>query len=488
MKKVTTLIAFMFVFIQLSFPQLNSIKDYPLKDYIAPDIKYRLLDLGTGIYSNGVQRTTENNPYSFSSNIDLDYYQYINTSAFQGASNIQLDSRYHFNKLVKNDTVKISNNYMRIDLIYGGQNLFYFSDKKFIGVSGFANFQSQPLDNQSGENGFSDQYYHINLTPYLSIGKGRIQPVQSARKAIDILHALQKCQRLGIFPDTFMIDSLARVANRIVYKRFYDNRFKEIYQLEQLDHAIQDMGLVDTADIVYFAHLNDIWNYAYDFNRGSGVRYEGGLIPLFNYTYGTTEIQQDGEDNSSQKTILDYGLYGFFSFNRMKPINYAWQSNLMIDLTLGINRREGSTKTNSEEDEIYEYDYTNLKSVLNASWQFGYFPNTRTFMGLTPYAAVSFTSDTDFSNDTFGFNAGILLSAYYYVSPRLRLSFSGRFYYNDQFDRTVPTPFWNSVTYADNDQNTLYNTDDITTWRIKSYNSLTEFSHSFSLVLRYAIF
>lgn|GEM_PF-6616284 len=55
-----------------------------------------------------------------------------------------------------------------------------------------------------------------------------------------------------------MIDSLAYVVNRIIYKRFFDFRFKTIYQLEELDKVLQGMGLVDTVDMIYFAYLNHL--------------------------------------------------------------------------------------------------------------------------------------------------------------------------------------------------------------------------------------
>jgi len=75
---------------------------------------------------------------------------------------------------------------------------------------------------------------------------------------MDILLSLQKYNRFSIKPDKAMIDSLAYVVNRIIYKRFFDFRFKTIYQLEELDKVLQGMGLVDTVDMIYFAYLNHL--------------------------------------------------------------------------------------------------------------------------------------------------------------------------------------------------------------------------------------
>ena len=95
-----------------------------------------------------------------------------------------------------------------------------------MGLNGFVILNNTQRNN---ENNYNIQQYNFAINPYLSVGKGRIQPLQSARKAMDILLSLQKYNRLAFLPDTLMIDSLAYVANSIIYKRFYDIRFKDIY-------------------------------------------------------------------------------------------------------------------------------------------------------------------------------------------------------------------------------------------------------------------
>lgn len=109
---------------------------------------------------------------------------------------------------------------------------------------------------------------------------------------------------------------MAWVANQIRYKRFYDLRFKRIYQLEELDKAIRELDLVDSLDIVYFANLSDIWDYAGRYKRGSGLRIEGGLIPDV-YLSHTKHLPSDEEEVKYDYSQL--GIYGFVSLNRMRP-------------------------------------------------------------------------------------------------------------------------------------------------------------------------
>lgn len=257
----TLSIFFLFLFLSSSFSQSIAIKDYPLKDYIAPEIKYHSLDLGTDLFLNGIQSKTESENRKgngLNANFDLDYYLYQNTSGFQGISDARFQTTYQYQKSSysdDDDSITTVNMDMLIGLDYYGQNRFYFDNSVFIGLSGYASANSTQRNRQES---YKITASSFDINPYISVGKGRIQPVQSAREAMDILLSMQQCNRLAFLPDTLMIDSLAQVANRIRYKRFYDFRLKDIYQLEQLDHAIQAMNLVDTADIVYFANLNDI--------------------------------------------------------------------------------------------------------------------------------------------------------------------------------------------------------------------------------------
>lgn len=483
MKKAFSTLFFLILFVLTSISQESSIKNYPLKDYKAPEIKYRQFDLRTSLYSNGINGAEINNHNSFSFNAGLDYLEYVNTKRHQGNSAGSIYT-YFTTHSRKEDSVYSAQNSLQIDLSYGTQNRFYFNNKVFLGIHGDLSYRASPFRNESGENSYNLQSHFFEMTPYISVGKGRVEPVESARRAMDILIALEKYRRLSIIPDTSMIDSLARVANRIRYKRFFDNRFKKIYQLEELDQAIQNLGLVDSLDIVYFANLNDIWNFAPNFNRGSGTRFEGGLIPDFQLFY--SKFDDINYPRVSKHTSNRYGIYGFFSFNRIRPISYAWQSNLMIDLTFGYNQRFYK----SEDDEnTSENKYENLDGLLNASWQFGFFPNTRTYAGITPYTGLSFDRSLTSNTNTFGVNSGIKFDMYYYVSPRLRLSFQALLTYSENFDRTAPTPFWNSVTYSALSASSARYSNSNVTFPIEGYiYGGKQINYQGSVTLTYAIF
>lgn len=466
------------------FAQNNPIKDYPLREYIAPEIEYRLMDLGTGMSltgNNGFERNSAEN--KFNGNLSLHYYEYLNLKNVQRIENTRTYLGF-YSSWNKEDSVKSANFHIPVQVNYSTQTRLYDRNNKFWGIHGNIRYNlSSTTRKKTSEKHIKELNHFLKITPYFSFGKGRIQPLESARQAMDILLSLQKYGRLAKTPDRTMIDSLAHVANRIRYKRFFDFRFKVIYQLEELDKALQNMGLVDTVDMIYFANLNDIWNYAQTYKRGTGTRYEGGLIPEF-YAY----LQKSDDPNipvESKDQRMNYGIYGFFSFNRMRPVSYAWQSDLMVDLTFGYEKEHDKTERN---DDVEKATTGYFRSMLNASWQFGYFPNTRTYAGITPYAGLTFKNTYD-SGNTFGVNTGFQFDSYYYISPRLRLSFNASFSFVKDFDNQVPTPFWNSVSYTSQYMSSLRGSNDNIPFPVYGNDyPANRIAYDFSFSLRYALF
>lgn len=489
-KLLLTILTFITLSSQI-FSQENAIKSYPLKDYIAPDIKYRLLDFGGFLGSSGNHRPDEEFlGNTLSSRINFHFANYRNTSKFQGISEARLNTQFAFSTGERDTSWNYTGYNTDIYLDYYVQNRFYKEKEKFWGIHGGAyylfknniyNSNKAVADRQFERNQFS-------ITPYISFGKGRIQPIRAARQAQDILLSLNRYNRLSVIPDNAMIDSLSHVANRITFKRFYDSRFKRIYQLKELDKAIQSLNLVDTLDMIYFANLNDIWNYANTFRRGAGTRIEGGVIPLGSVEndYSKSNTYKVDEINTT------YGIYGFVSFNRMKPVSYSLQSDLMIDLTFGY---ESSYTKTTENDTISDGRNSYLKGMLNASWQFGFYPNTRTFAAITPFTTVSFFDDQDIEDSKIGVNTGFRFDSYYYISPRFRLSVFVKISYFNDFIASVPTPFWNNVRYIQNN-NERYDRYNVTNdFSGNHFGPTTNFStttnglsYNFGFSFNYAIF
>lgn len=468
---------------------IDSIKAYPLINYQSPEIKYRTLDLGSsfrsfGAYDKDVSKTA----FNFNLNSRLNYYQYSFTDKYQGISTSRFSINLSSNPEYQNDE-KLKANYINTYIDYFTQSRIYYPNNVFWGIHAGSNYQflrnAEKVDDEVSDVNRN----YVSITPYLSLGKGRVQPIRSARTAMDILISMDKYGRLKHQPSNEEINALAIIANEIVYKRFYDRRYKYIYQLEELDRALQGMDLIDKADIVYFANLNDIWEYGNWQKRGTGKRFEGGLIPNFNGLYQNSEISAFNRMDNDMN--IDYGLYGFISFNRFDPRSYAWQSDIYVDLTFGKSWSERSEVSTSD---VSNQDYYSTSSawsgLLNLSWQFSYFPNTRTQLSLTPFCSFSYHEESQ--NDGIGLNTGIYFSAYYYVSPRFRISTLATVNYSGNFSTDTPAPFWNNFIYQNRITNSVSNfetTNDLVTRQFYHDNIGESYlGYNIQFSISYAIF
>ncbi len=497
-KPLLLLVLFSFSFNQLT-AQENSIKNFPLNEYIAPDIKYRALDLSAYFSSSG-SHIEENK--SFGNNIvlegDLLYYSYSNTEKHQGINSSNLVTKTLFGT-ANRDGEKSYDFGADVFLDYYSQNRIYNKKNVFLGLHGGSQFtilggkgkSSNDLESSNNEIG-------LILNPYISLGKGKVQPIYSARKAQDILISLEKYGRLKRTPTALEIDSLARVANRIKFKRFYDSRFKRIYQLEELDKALQGMGLIDSADIVYFANLSDIWSFAGNRERGSGTRFEGGIIPQvilsdYNRNYFSDEFDGNTIERSDERNTESYGAYGFLSFNYFEALSFSWQSDFFLDLTIGHEWYE-ENKVSTADSLTFTWLPKNQESwnaLLNISWQIGYIPNTRTSLTLTPYTSFSYgLSHSDNDKEMAGINAGFMFNSYYYMSPRFRIRVNANFAYYSSFTNTAPSPFWNAVSYH-NDYKYRQTNDVVQSQLANRNNNIlirNGFDYSFRFTITYALF
>ena len=455
-----------------------NIKDYSLKDYVAPDIKYKRFDAYLDLSGGGFDETGVG-----SGNLAFSFKRYVNTTDKQAQSiaGIRSSSVLHWSAPALTN-YNTTNNL----LYYNSQRRIYNGKESFWGIHNMIDYQyfGQFVNEEDTVLAYRSVQRNVaNLTVYLSHGKGRIEPVASARKAMDILISLDKYNRLAKTPDASMVDSLARIANRVTYKRFFDKRFKRVYQLDELDKGIQGLGLVSDPDMIYSANLSDIWDFAFDFNRGSGQRIEYGIIPLFKLVNEKRVSNPNSFSAPTDQTIINYGAFGFASWNKLTPLSYKWQSDIMIDLTAGWQQSQMTNSTDSPSD--------NIGAMVNLSWSLGYYPTTRTYMAITPFLRMSIGDEAN-SSEFYGAFTGMDFRSYFYVSPRFRIQVSAYTGYgSDDFNYFIPTPFWNTSA------NTLHavttKTDVITSPNLlENYSSIRSFTDGFQyqarITFNYAIF
>lgn len=414
----------------------GAIKQFSLKDYEAPDILFKQFNLNTELDGSG--RESGKNTYNrFSGNLGGNFNSYKNTERYQGSNFSSARFRSVINNS-KDESVRAKDKSQNMYLGYSSQNRWYVSPKHFYAIHPNVNYTYShgkyysQVDSIINEDENKEHLFRVSAI--LSVGTGRIQPISPAREALNILISLEKYNRLAISPDSVAIDSLARIANKIQFKRFYDRRYKRVYQLEELDKGLKGLGLVTNTDMVYAANLSDIWSFGLNYARGSGSRFEVGILPAVYYRYaGRKSINSENSDEES--TISGYG---FVSWRNEVPISFAFQSDYSVTLSVGYGENNNTIGYPVSADTSGFF-----AQVLSVAYELGYYPNTRTFIGISPYATLSANQykPADKKEEFIGLLSGIDLNSYYYVSPRFRVTINARCsFQSDDYINNGATP------------------------------------------------
>jgi hypothetical protein len=250
------------------------------------------------------------------------------------------------------------------------QNRYYINSKFFlevdVDVDLYADKRKEDAQKKSKE-----KYRRVDVKLPLSIGFGRIEQVQDARLALYILEEMDKSGRLKKEPSHEEILQLARELSAIQNKRMFDFREKLTYELVAADSVLQEMGLVEDSDAIYFGGLYDNLQYGDLQIRSAGSRWSIGVSPFLK--------NSDSEDEENDIVTLKIDskseeVYGNLKYLREKPFKLNWQSSLYATIEYGYENRENEFGQQGEDTE--ELDVTGIKASLN--YYICYYPNTRT--------------------------------------------------------------------------------------------------------------
>lgn len=370
-----------------------------IRNYKAPDFKYRQLKLSIESKGNGFSLDS-NEFFQLDFGNTLGYYQISNKKNYQGQLNTgaSFHVAYNGSQISKNLGLATFVNNTTSNRFYFNK-LWYFGvhDRSLLGIL-YSNPISDSISNESN--------YTLTVKPAISIGYGRVEWVQFARQAMDIERSLEACDRLNhLMTETelkYLSDKIAQIRNR----RYYDIRLGRIDQLQALDSLLSVEGLVNQTDIMYFTQLQDAYLYSYYTTRLSGYRHELGISQAL-------DIANSGTEENTM-TI------GFYTYSLYVPISYALQHDFEITLIGGY----------IENSDIITSQFAGW---LDCSYKLGVYPNTRTYLGAEIKGGLNAHSSTT------GYSTGLTLDGYYYLSPRVRFWAKGHCvfgenYYTHDFD------------------------------------------------------
>jgi hypothetical protein len=419
---------------------------FDLSKYKLPDIKLSRLDLNINMdhlkdnYSYDITSIPKSKSVSNTLNgtLNLDYYHFRNTERYQGNFEIIFNiepSLYNmdYNGIkTKNNSTDGSLSFYSTNRFFNKNQYFIEADPKIILSSGTTRKYHDYSTTQSEKDNSDDFTTTVSLP--VSVGHGRIEPIEDARLAVYILEELNKAGRISALPSENVVLAMARVISRIKNKRFFDTRIRKITELQVIDSFLVANNVISSHDINYFAVLNDNWDYAGGPVRKSGFALSAGIND--NLTLDKSRQETIVTGNSTIKNNNDNNKYDIGGFLRMvyeKPVNLYWQNSIYIETTLN---REFVRDPNDKASPVFNYETNMFRTDITYSWQF--LPDSRTSVGLSlsgNYQYLYGNMNSGMSNGNYHETTNSIavypaLNINYYISPQMRLQFTPSFTIN----------------------------------------------------------
>jgi hypothetical protein len=422
--------------------------DFDLSRYKLPDIKLTRLDAYFNLANSEYryQNVHFNNDSSkwqhdkLDGTLNFDYYHFRNTDKYQGDLNALVSGQLNNSKYKDENSNQILNN-NQLNFIISNINRFY-KNRNFIEIDPAVSItRNISYTEYSASNVYSNDQFNTNLSLPVSIGHGKIEPVEDLRLAIYILEELNKAGRIDNMPSDNVLLEMAKVISKIKRQRFFDTRIRKIKELQVVDSFLIANNIVSSYDINYFAVLNDQWDYASGPVRTAGFAINIGIDDhiKFNRSHQDNSYNSEDTDIKAKKNI--YYLGGFSRVRYDKPVNLYWQTSATLRIAYGFEfTRDQPIQFNPANN--YRTDIFN--TMLGYSIRF--LPNSRTSAELSLTGNYSnLRGDRPIYNpdpvvfhmmdNQFTVIAGF--DMYYYISPRFRLQINSTFNYYNQHDRNT---------------------------------------------------
>jgi len=412
--------------------------DVDLSVYKLPDIKLNKLDVSFNFNSNLQNESIDNNGDKYKNHqahtiggLNLSFSRYVNSKRYQ--EDILINAQMQgYRQGTENETNLINTlrndsyynfSFSSSNRLYNNQTLFLEINPKFRTTPQYSAYTNKSDPENVSE--LKSRRYYSELAMPLSIGYGRIEPVQDLRLAIYILEELNKHGKIKELPSEEVLLEMAREISKVKRERFFDSRLRLMRELEVMDAFLASRGIIASKDIGYFNILNDQWNYGSGPVRESGFYVKAGLDNKMSRLCDYTDINnvQTPDDEKYKENISSFGP--FVRSRYENPINLYWQSS--NDVTVGYRQYYYRYPNNENSD--YEQNLI----YAEASASLIYLPNTRTSvaLGITGYWEKYQNEYSNSTNESVTCALSpVVLDINYYVSPRLRVVWSSVYGYN----------------------------------------------------------
>jgi hypothetical protein len=395
----------------------NSQEDYQLSQKQAVSNFYDNLDFNS-TFSKIL--FTEKKIVEYGSNLSI-------RENYSNNFNQQIDSLTNFSKQINYEGNYRLSGYYNVDRYYSASNRNYF---KLGGKASFGIDQSfQKTESSSNSTDINKAWpqFSSQFSIDLGHGHGRIENVENAVEALYILNDLSENGLLSRSYTESDVKTLADKITLIKKERFFDERLYKQKSMKALVSLLLDDNLIKSESVKVFNTIADYHYYAGIETRPSGKKLEYYLTPSLSYSIETTPETFSDISYKVDRTHLTGKLEVSTAYHNYKPISTKWQRNFYIKASV-------SNSWDRNELDYHSADFTNggpfktttYNGNAQINYSYGYFPNTRTYIntGLSAYYSLDFKTVVDQPGESFYnyFTGELYVSAYYYLSSKLRLS------------------------------------------------------------------
>jgi hypothetical protein len=258
---------------------------------------------------------------------------------------------------------------------------------------------------------------NLTLSVGMGVGIGRIEHVNDLWQGYYILEKLKQQNSFDRELQEKDIFEFAQLISKLKNKRFFDARIRKIAELQALDSMMHQQGLINKSDISYFTTLNDYWSFPISFDRKSGRELKFQLLPEITNEYYKS-------NNNAVDSPTRANLVSKIQFDSSKQINLFWERTAHIDVINTTLLAKNGDVPNS---------YPGNFVGTNASFGFGFYPDSRTRLGLSGQYSGYESPYFEGENVMKYWNSNIKLTfaANYFISPQLQITgnFSGNYWF-----------------------------------------------------------
>ncbi|MBS3915890.1 MAG: hypothetical protein KG003_15445 [Bacteroidetes bacterium] len=399
-------------------------------------------------YDHNYRGNTSDIKYTTNQNANLSFglnrYYLSNTDRNQYSTSLMLGFNGSTNKKIWEGNSKNYDEY----LYYNIQNRIYKVPNKFLFYDITANINDRhnrdkntPVNTNWKYNNYDNSYTSLNVN--LGFGRGRLEYVSDVSFALFWLADMQKKGIIGSYNNE-NVHAIAKALTKTRNTRIMDFRFNTIGQMEMLDSAFQNSGMLKKKDASYYTTLYDHYLYANNYTRYHGKRLEYGinLNPSYYYYYNIYQY----DTSVHHLSYMNKHLHAFSSLYILRTVNQAVSLKNQLNYYYGFNIGQAMQNYHSQAYSAgystSEFNGHNPYAAIKAGIEWQRFLNSRNSISTGIDGSLNAASFVDPNSIDANLNMQARAQYYHWFSPSMNLALRGSL--STSYHRDIMKNNWNS--------------------------------------------